>query len=463
MNILRFLLDLLFGINARAELKALDQSLAVIKFDNKGKIITANQNFLNAMGYSLDEIKGKHHSMFVEEGYKNSQAYTQFWKDLAAGKFQAAEFKRIAKDGKEIWIQASYNPITDFTGKVHTVVKYASDITKAKLTSFDHEGQINAIHRSQAVIEFDLNGNILTANENFLNRMGYSLTEVSGKHHSIFVEAEYKKSEDYKTFWESLRAGKYNAGEFKRVAKDGSDVWIQASYNPILDADGVAVKVVKYATDITNRVNIQKAISNYVVDSNALSSELSSYIIKVAGASEELITSINEISQNTSSAATMTNQAVSTINKTDDLINSLKHKSTEIGSILKVVGEIADQTNLLALNATIEASRAGDAGKGFSVVAHEVKELATKTAQATGNIQAHISSIQEEVNLALSSMSDATKSIQDVNNLTLNIASAMEEQTTVTNEIGDSMQVASQQVATVTGNVSNIQTEIEKL
>lgn len=235
------------------QINAIGKSQAVIEFDMAGIIQSANDNFLNAMGYTLDEVKGKHHSIFVESDYKNSHEYRAFWEQLNTGVFTAKEFKRIAKDGSEVWIQASYNPILDLNGKPFKVVKYATDVTEQKLLNADYSGQINAIGKSQAVIEFDMDGIIQVANDNFLNAMGYTLAEVKGKHHSIFVDADSKNSHEYRAFWEQLNAGVFTSQEFKRIAKDGREVWIQASYNPILDLNGKPFKVVKYATEVTEQ------------------------------------------------------------------------------------------------------------------------------------------------------------------------------------------------------------------
>lgn len=233
------------------QVNAIGRSQAVIEFDLQGKILFANDNFLNALGYTLDEIVGKHHSLFVEPQYANSHEYRQFWSELQAGTFQSAEFRRFTKSGKEIWIQASYNPIFGADGKPYKVVKYATDVTEAKRRNVNFQGQLEAIGKAQAVIEFDLNGIVQTANENFLNVLGYSLEEIQGKHHSLFVESQYANSFEYRQFWDDLRAGKYKAAEYKRIGKGGKEVWIQASYNPILDPNGKPIKVVKFATDVT--------------------------------------------------------------------------------------------------------------------------------------------------------------------------------------------------------------------
>ena len=233
------------------QLAAIGKSQAVIEFKMDGTIVTANENFLHAMGYTLEEIKGKHHSLFVEEGYRQSAAYREFWAKLNRGEYEAGEFKRIGKGGKEVWIQASYNPILDGDGKPFKVVKYATDITQQKLTNADYAGQIGAIGKSQAVIEFKMDGTILTANDNFLRVLGYTLDEVKGRHHSMFVDEAYRNSPDYREFWAKLNRGEFVADEFKRIGKGGKEAWIQASYNPILDLNGKPFKVVKYASDLT--------------------------------------------------------------------------------------------------------------------------------------------------------------------------------------------------------------------
>jgi methyl-accepting chemotaxis protein len=233
------------------QVAAIRKSQAVIAFGMDGTILDANHHFLNALGYTLEEIKGRHHSMFVEEAYRQSLEYMEFWATLNRGEYQAAEYKRIGKGGREVWIQASYNPIMDLNGKPFKVVKYATDVTAQKLHNADYSGQIAAISKSQAVIEFKMDGTVLTANDNLLNALGYRLDEVQGKHHSMFVEEGLRQSAEYKEFWAALNRGEYQAAEYRRIGKGGKEVWIQASYNPIRDLNGRPFKVVKYATDIT--------------------------------------------------------------------------------------------------------------------------------------------------------------------------------------------------------------------
>ncbi|QDZ13312.1 PAS domain S-box protein [Devosia ginsengisoli] len=237
----------------RARVDAIMRSQAVIEFNLDGSIISANENFLAALGYRLEEIVGKHHRMFVDPVEAQSPAYSQFWADLAAGEFQAAVYRRIAKGGRDVWIQASYNPVLDKRGKPVKIIKFATDITAQKNQAADHEAQMAAISRAQAMIEFDLDGIVQRANENFLATLGYRMDEIAGKHHRMFCDPAYTGGADYARFWERLRAGEYIAAEFQRFGKGGKEVWIQASYNPILDARGKPVKVIKFATDITER------------------------------------------------------------------------------------------------------------------------------------------------------------------------------------------------------------------
>ena len=237
--------------NLKGQINAINRAQVVIEFNLDGTIQHANDNFLGAMGYTLDEVKGKHHRMFCETSYTNSVEYKDFWAKLNQGELVAGEFKRLGKGGKEIWIQASYNPILDAAGRPFKVVKFATDITASKLANADYQGQLAAISKSQAVIEFGLDGIISHANDNFLNTLGYTLNEVNGKHHRMFCESSYSESSDYRKFWDKLNRGEFDSGEYKRIGKGGKEVWINASYNPIMDLNGKAFKIVKYASDVT--------------------------------------------------------------------------------------------------------------------------------------------------------------------------------------------------------------------
>ncbi|HUB02256.1 MAG TPA: PAS domain S-box protein, partial [Terriglobales bacterium] len=250
--------------NFVGQIKAIRKSQAVIEFNMEGVVLDANENFLDVLGYTLDEIKGKNHAMFVDEGYRRSPEYKEFWAKLSRGEYVGGEFRRIGKSGNDIWIQASYNPIMDLNGKPFKVVKYATDVTAQKLSNADFSGQIAAIGKSQAVIEFNMDGTVRVANENFLKTLGYTLDEIKGKHHGMFVDEGYRHSTEYKEFWAKLNQGEYVAGEFRRIGKGGKEVWIQASYNPILDLNGKPFKVVKYASDITQQKSAVNAIAGHI-------------------------------------------------------------------------------------------------------------------------------------------------------------------------------------------------------
>jgi len=236
-----------------AIVNAINKSQGTIEFNMDGTIITSNDNFLNVLGYSLEEVKGKHHRIVCEESYANSPEYKKFWEKLNRGEFDSGEYKRIGKNGKEVYIQATYNPIFDLNGKPIKVLKIATDVTKQKLMNAEFEGKIDAIDKSQGTIEFNMDGTIITSNDNFLNMLGYSLKEVKGKHHRIVCEESYAKSPEYKEFWEKLNRGEFDSGEYKRIGKNGKEVYIRATYNPIFDLNGKPVKVLKIATDITEQ------------------------------------------------------------------------------------------------------------------------------------------------------------------------------------------------------------------
>ena len=421
------------------QIEAIGKSQAVIHFDLNGNILKANDNFLSAMGYRLDEIKGRNHSMFVEPEYAKSHEYRAFWDHLRRGEFEAGQFKRIGKGGKEVWIEASYNPIMDEDGKPFKVVKYATDITKQKLIDADYSGQIAAIGKSQAVIHFNLDGTIIDANDNFLNAMGYTLDEVKGKHHRMFVAPEYAKSAEYRKFWEQLGRGQYQADEYNRIAKGGKEIWLQASYNPILDMSGKPFKVVKYATVITAQMDARIRAGQLVEQANGNVSSIASSV-------EEMTASISEISKNMSLSQQAVNDIVAKASMADDATTQLAQTSRSMEGVIELIRGIAAQVNMLALNATIEAARAGDSGKGFAVVAAEVKNLASQTTKATDDIAREIAAMQNVSRNVSESVSEIGRTTSSVSQYVNGVAGAIEEQTAVTREISASMQKTSQGV-----------------
>ncbi|RDI54860.1 methyl-accepting chemotaxis protein [Microvirga subterranea] len=468
-----------FGfINEEKEkLRALDRSQAIIEFTLDGTILAANENFLACMGYRLEDICGRHHSMFVDPGERTSQEYRAFWASLAAGEYRSSEFRRVGKDGREVWIQASYNPILGRDGKPRKIVKIASDITQQKHRNIEFESQINAIRRSQAVIEFALDGTILSANDNFLSLMGYALEEIEGRHHHIFVEPNSRDSEPYRQFWAALSRGEYQSAEYRRFGKGGKEVWIQASYNPILGMNGRPYKVVKFATDVTNQVNerlrrseLQRSIAADIGDITGAVSEVVALTSDVAGAShktsanlqsvasgaEQLAASIREIGQQVGIALDISTEAVRQGSRTTNVASGLTISAQKIGEVITLIESIASQTNLLALNATIEAARAGEAGRGFAVVASEVKGLAAQTAKATEEISSQIEQNQAATRKVVEAIDLITETVQKINEISLRISAAVEEQSTVTQEMSDAMQTASQSVSTISGTVNDI-------
>lgn len=416
------------------QVEAIRKSEAVIEFDLEGNITYANNHFLSAMGYRLEEIKGKHHRMFVDPAYAETKEYRDFWRRLAAGEYLSGEYQRYGKNGREVWIQASYNPIFDMAGRPFKVVKYAADVTETKRTAIDQAAQLDAVKKVQAAISFDMEGKVLDANKLFLDLMGYRLDEIKGKHHQIFVGKEAAQSAEYKEFWETLRGGKYLVSDFKRFAKNGKEVWIHASYNPVFDLNGKPFKVVKFASDITATMRARNVLQE-LAEGSSESAEM------ITSASEEMLASIREISQNMLKTQTIADEIVAKSDAAEEVRLDLEQTSEAMEGVVGIIRDLADQVNLLALNATIEAARAGDAGKGFAVVAGEVKSLATQTAKATDEIATQIESMQSITRRVTESTQDISNSAGSVADYVNAVASAVEEQTAVTQDISRNIEV----------------------
>ncbi|MBB6521585.1 methyl-accepting chemotaxis protein [Pseudoteredinibacter isoporae] len=371
-------------------INAIHRSMAVIEFRPSGEIITANDNFLKTVGYDLSEIQGKHHRLFCEDNYAASEAYRDFWAHLNRGEFFSGQFKRVTKQGQPLWLEATYNPVFDANQKLIKVVKFASDISAKVIADIEDKSKLDALNRSSAIIEFEKDGTIIDCNDNFLSTVGYRKADIIGKHHRIFCEPEYAASQEYNRFWQQLNNGEFSSGQFKRVNSQGQTLWLEASYNPVYDGDGNLYRVIKFASDVTQ----QTQQSEMERESASIAYRISNETLNVAKSGGSVI---NE-------AVDEMNKIAESVHASSQHIERLNMQSGEINSIINTIQEIADQTNLLALNAAIEAARAGEQGRGFAVVADEVRQLAARTCQSTSEISSMISKIQEDTGSASSSM-----------------------------------------------------------
>lgn len=352
---------------------ALNRVQAVIEFDLNGIVLHANDNFLRAIGYSLDEIRGQHHRMFCEPSVAASQEYRDFWARLNRGEFDSGEYKRVAKGGREIWIQASYNPVLDAGGTPYKVIKFATDITAQRMQTAEYVGKVQAIDASQAVIEFNLDGTVLHANDNFLNALGYTLDEIRGQHHRLFCDSAYTNTSEYRDFWAKLNRGEFDAGRYQRFGKHGKPIWIQATYNPILDVNGRPYKVVKFATDITAQVQLEQSVKQRAEEDQR----------KVA----QLLQTVNS-----AAAGDLTGEIVIAGNDPiDQLAEGIKHMMDDLrGVIGKVVAS------------------AGEFSSASSDIADRANTVATG-AQALGATVEEMNASIEELTASINSIADNTK------------------------------------------------------
>ncbi|RBC03255.1 methyl-accepting chemotaxis protein [Pseudomonas sp. MWU12-2115] len=371
-------------------LEAINRSMAVIEFDLDGVVLKANDNFLKTMGYRAEQVIGQPHRLFCTPEFGRSAQYTELWSRLKNGQFQSGTFERVDSKGQPIWLEANYNPIKDASGRVVKVVKFAMNVTTKVQQESEANAKLQAIDRAMAVIEFNLDGSILTANQNFLTRMGYTLAELKGKHHRLFCRPELVNSSAYEDFWRRLNQGELFQGQFERVDKRGQTVWLEANYNPVYDASGRLCKVVKFATDVTTRVEQHEQDARSASAAYHISVETR----KVAEQGTQVI----------QQAASEMREIADDIAQSSTLIAQLGERSEQITAIVNTIRAIADQTNLLALNAAIEAARAGDQGRGFAVVADEVRQLAARTSGSTAEISNMIGLIQSETRQAIKSM-----------------------------------------------------------
>lgn len=464
-------------------ISALERSQAVIEFSMDGSILRANENFLQITGYTKEEILGRHHRMLVDPKFASGQEYENFWGDLRDGKFIASQFRRVGKGGKEIWIEASYNPILGRDGRPYKIIKFATDITKNTYEIAELKALVDAINRSQAVIHFAMDGTILDANENFLSVMGYTIAEIRGKHHSMFAEPSFAMSPAYSEFWRALNEGRFQSAQYKRIGKGGREIFIEASYNPIFDPNGRATKVTKFAVDLTPRKqqnlrlagdfeqNVQSLVHTLASSATEMQATAQSLAVaadqtslqssSVASASEELSASVNEISGQVNNSVRIIGDAVDEARRTESLVAGLVHAADRIGKVTSMISDIADQTNMLALNATIEAARSGEAGKGFAVVASEVKSLAAQTAKATQEISGQITEIQDVSRTTAGAIKKIAEVIAEVNDICRAISMAVQEQSAATRDVASNI-TGVQVAASETGRSSDSLLEVSK-
>ncbi|WP_428247940.1 methyl-accepting chemotaxis protein [Ferrovibrio sp.] len=389
---------------AAARFEAINRSQGMIEFDLDGTILFANENFLKSMGYTLAEVQGKHHSIFVTPDYKASPEYRGFWEKLRRGEYDTGQYLRLGKGGKEIWIQASYNPIFDKQGRPVRVVKIAADITEQKQRAADFEGQLSAISKSQGMISFTLDGIVLDANEAFLAVLGYSLEEARGKHHRLFVEPAYAESQAYRDFWAKLHRGEYDAGQYRRVGKGGKEVWIQATYNPILDASGRPYKVVKFATDVTAQVKaaqlMRQAVDKVVAAARANDLTQRIDLVELKGDIRELCQGINEL-----------------LDSTGDVIKSLKVASVAIAT---ATDEISSGSRDMSARTESQAASIEQTAASMHQITATVKQnadnaqAANQLSQAARDTGERGGAVVNDAVAAVSRIEESARKISDI-------------------------------------------------
>ncbi|KAB0499418.1 PAS domain S-box protein [Pseudomonas moorei] len=372
--------------------ESLESEMLVLTLDTDGRVQSVNQNFLNEMHYKCNELIGRHIEEIVPDHVRNDEFQLRFKNAMNRGEHFAGAVRLLRGTGEEAWLRSILQPVRSADGRIKHFSIFSSDLTRTIEASREHENLIGALVRSTAVIEFDLNGNVLTANDRFLSGMGYSLAQIKGKHHRIFCLPEEHNSAEYQNFWRRLNAGEYVAERFKRIDSHGRTVWLEASYNPVVDANNRLYKVVKFATVITDQVNQEQAVAEAANIAYSTSQQTDQSAQRGSAVVTQAVDVMRDLAKHMQTAG--------------DGIEALNEQSLVIGTIVKTISGIAEQTNLLALNAAIEAARAGEQGRGFAVVADEVRQLASRTSQATDEIVVVVRQNQDMARNAVALMTD---------------------------------------------------------